>query len=130
MIQIKFFSTDKLRPLFFQVETCEDKKVLPVTRISGHVNVTANSVTALKVHTSISYRVTADGFIKYNIIIIALCLVDYVGIILELSCINEDIIWCRNCLLFASNASGPWFDLRLRLIIEQLYRYIVDKKFV
>ncbi|XP_045455792.1 uncharacterized protein LOC123665544 [Melitaea cinxia] len=32
-----------------KVDTCEDKKVRPVTRISGHVNVTANSVTALKV---------------------------------------------------------------------------------
>ncbi|CAH2098006.1 unnamed protein product [Euphydryas editha] len=32
-----------------KVDTCEEKRVRPVTRISGHVNVTANSVTALKV---------------------------------------------------------------------------------
>nr|XP_026496931.1 uncharacterized protein LOC113401290 [Vanessa tameamea] len=32
-----------------KVDTCQEKNVRPVTRISGHVNVTANSVTALKV---------------------------------------------------------------------------------
>ncbi|XP_050355829.1 uncharacterized protein LOC126777034 [Nymphalis io] len=32
-----------------KVDTCQEKSVRSVTRISGHVNVTANSVTALKV---------------------------------------------------------------------------------
>lgn len=35
--------------IILQVEQCAEKSVRPVTRISGHVNVTENSLSALKV---------------------------------------------------------------------------------